>query len=116
MWIHTDRKVCTAGINSLEYEIGREPGKPLYLVGVNLEELDTTVSPEQTQWDFGNVWIEAGDNTLSIVHGVMACGQLSWRGRIPMHEPYKIHAQVYHAYVDVTMKLNLLFADKGDMV
>ena len=116
MWIHTDRKLCAAGRNSLEYEIGREPDKPIYLIGVNLEEIDKTVSPEQTQWDTGNVWIEAGDNTMSVVHGMLAMGQLSWRGRIPMHEPYKIHAVLYHARLNYTMTLNLIFANKGDMV
>ncbi len=109
-----DTMVCVAGANSREYKVTNPASSPIYLVAFELEGAAPSGAPS---WPFGNVYVyEPGTSrALALKAGWMEGGVLIWQGRIPLVQPWVIHAEVYHSRAGDIISFNYMLASAEEV-
>jgi len=106
------KQPLVAGANTLSYGIGNQDD--LWLIGANLEEVDTSDNPQP---DSGSIWIQDTqlDNAVSLCHGGLRNGQLSGFGAMPLPRGSEIVGKLWHCRAGYSAKLNLYLALLSDL-
>jgi hypothetical protein len=105
MLIRSVYKKLAAGANTLSWKVGNLAD--LWLIGVNLEETDSSSNP--TLNNSGSIWIEdpSEGNSLSLAHGLLLNGQIGGYGAVPLNVGQNIVGKLWHSDVNDIGKLNV---------
>jgi hypothetical protein len=110
MYLRSVNQTLSAGANTLKWEVGNQ--EDLLLLGVNLEETDTSDNPQP---DSGSIFVQdpSEANSISLAHGGMVNGQLSAFGCLPLNRGQEIIAKLWHARANYNGKFNVYLAERS---